>query len=46
LKKDKKKKTPNNMEKLIEVDRNDKRRLRYSVLGFNTLDDRTFKALN
>lgn len=46
MSKQKKKKIPNNMEKLIEIDRNDKRRLKYSVLGFNTLDDRTFKSLN
>lgn len=44
--KDKKKKTSNNMDTLIEKDRSDKRRLKYSQLGFNVLDERTFKGLN
>ena len=46
LTKDKRKKVPNKIESLIETDSSDKRRLKYSLLGFNAVDEKTFKSLS
>lgn len=45
LTKDKRKKMPNKIDSIIETDSSDKRRLKYSLLGFNAVDEKTFKSL-